>query len=151
MAKTITHSWTKLSFWLGDGASPEDFTSAVCGMTTKSFSLSADTANVNVPDCDNPDLPSWVERVVRSLSAGFNGSGLMAEQNVSDYREWMESGEARNGLVVLDIGAEKGYYEGSWVLTNIEFGASDGNGKISFSAQIQSNGKPEWQSGAVPA
>lgn len=152
MTKATTASWTKLSFWLGDGASPQGFTSAVCGMTTKSFSISADTSNVNVPDCTDPDLPSWVERVVRSLSAGWNGSGIMAEQNFETYRDWMLSGEARDALVVLDISnAKKGYFSGRFVLTQFELTGNDGDGKITFASQVQSDGEIVWIDGAVPA
>jgi len=147
MAKPTTARWSKLTFWLGDGASPEDFTSAVCGMTTKAFTISADTSDINVPDCDDPDLPSWVERVVRSLSAGFNGSGVMADEVMPTYRTWMLSGEAKNAYVVLDI-QTAGYFSGSFVITQFELGGNESDGKITFSAQIQSDGPVVWNAGA---
>lgn len=147
MAKPVTNRWSRLTFWLGDGGSPESFTSAVCGMTTKSFTISADTSDINVPDCDDPDLPSWVERVVRSLSAGWNGSGVMDEATFAKYRAWMFSGEAKNGYVVLDI-TDAGYFSGRFVLTNIEVNGSESDGKIAFTSQVQSDGEITWTAGA---
>lgn len=148
MAKPKTLSWTKLSVWPGDGGSPEDFTSAVCGMTTKSFTLSADTSDITVPDCDDPDQPAWVERVVRSLSGGFSGSGLMAEDIYATWRDWMLSGLAKNVRIVVDGTTIDGYFEGSFLLTSFETNGNQDDGKMQISVQLQSDGPVAWANGA---
>ena len=111
MAKPTTRSWTKLSIWPGDGGSPEDFAQKVCGLTSKGFTLSSDVAETNVPDCDDPDLPGWVERTTRSNSADLSGSGVMAEENFDFYRQWKMSGEEKNTRVVLDLAGFKGGFQ----------------------------------------
>jgi len=148
MAKPTTTSWTKLSIWPGDGASPEDFTQKVCGMTSKGFTLSSEVSESNVPDCDDPDLPGWVERVTRSNSAELTGAGLMAEENFDFYREWKMSGEARNTRIVLDLKTNKGYFEGPFLLTSLELTGNQDDGKIQMSLTFQSASEVTWTTGA---
>lgn len=146
MAKPTTRSWTKLSLWVGDGASPEDFTSYTCGMTTKEFTLSGTTTDVEVPDCDDPDAAIWIERVIRSLSAGFTGSGVMAEETYPFFRTWMLSGAAKNVRVVLELGTP-GYYAGSFLMTSLGTPSSIGDGKVNASVALASNGPVTWAAG----
>jgi hypothetical protein len=47
--------------------SPEVFASP-CGLNSRSFNRTAATNETNVPDCDDPDAASWLERDVVSLS-----------------------------------------------------------------------------------
>ena len=148
MAQATTRRWTKLSIWPGDGASPEDFTTQVCGLTSKGFTLSADTSDSTVPDCDDPDLPSWIERVTRSLSASVSGSGVMAEETLSFWRTWMLAGTEKNVRIVLDLSASDGYFEGLFILTSFELTGNEGDGKIQISVGMQSAGAITWATGA---
>jgi hypothetical protein len=148
MADPTTNSWTKLSIWPGDGASPEDFTAKVCGLTTKEFTISATTSDTDVPDCDDPDAPSWTQRVVRSLSSGLNGAGIMVEEVLPFYRDWMISGEAKNVRIVLTGQTVTGYFEGRYLLTNFGLPANLNDGKIGLSLQFASDGPIAWVNGA---
>lgn len=147
MAKPTTRSWTKLSIWLGDGASPEDFTSRVCGMTTKEFTIEGTTTDSEVPDCDDPDAAVWIERVIRALSGSFSGSGVMAEETYPTYRTWMLSAAPKNVRIVLELGTP-GYYHGSFVMTNLGTPSSIGDGKVGMSIALQSDGPIGWTAGA---
>jgi len=144
MAKATTRSWTKLSIWPGDGASPEVFTSKVCGLTSKGFSLSSDVTESNVPDCDDPDLPSWVERVTKSNSAEISGSGVMAEETFAFWRNWKLDGSAKNVRVVLDLATNAGYFSGSFLLTNFDLTGNEDDGKVNVTLTLQSSGEVEW-------
>src|SRR5215467_4792665 len=95
MAQPITISWTELTIWPGDGQTPETFTNHVCGLTTKEFGIDAATSDIIVPDCDTPDDPAWLERIVRSLSSDFNGTGVMAQESFSFWRDWALGGDVR--------------------------------------------------------
>lgn len=147
MAKPTTLRWTKLSIWPGDGASPEDFTSAVCGLNAKTFNIAGETSDANVPDCDDPDAPSWTERVIRALSSGVSGSGLMAEETFATWRTWALSGEAKNVRIVVDQ-STPGYFQGSYVLTNFELSGNEGDGKMGVSVTLASDGPVTWSTGA---
>lgn len=148
MAKPQTLSWTKLSIWPGDDASPEDFTSAVCGLVTKGFTLSAETSDTTVPDCDDPDAAAWIERVIRSLSSGVSGSGLMAEEKFAFWRTWMLSAEPKNVRIVIDGTTIDGYFAGAYLLTSFELTGAQADGKIQISLQMQSDGEIVWTNGA---
>ncbi|ETR76013.1 hypothetical protein X566_15580 [Afipia sp. P52-10] len=147
MAKPTTNRWSKLSIWPGDGADPEDFTSKVCGLTSKGIAFSADTSDAVVGDCDDPDAPTWTERVTRSLSAGVNGSGLQADETFPFWNNWFLSGEAKNVRIVLDTAAP-GYWQGRFLLTKYEVTGNQGDGKIQSSLSLVSDGPVTWANGA---
>lgn len=148
MAKPSTLSWSKLTIWPGDGGSPEDFTSKSCGLNAKGFSITGTTSDTDVPDCDDPDAPSWTERVIRALSSGVTGAGLMAEETLAFWRDWALSGEGKNVRIVLDGQTVDGFFEGRYVLTQFELAGNQNDGKIGVSLQLQSDGPVVWTSGA---
>lgn len=125
MAKPTTISAAKLLILLGDGGTPENFT-APCGLTTKGFELAASSNNVTVPDCDNPDAPAWVQRVVRDLSSKVSGSGVMAVESFSAWNTWFMSGADKNLRIKLDNDL-LGSYTGAYILSNLKLTATIGN------------------------
>lgn len=147
MAKAITKSWTQLVFYLGDGNSPEDFTKAVCGFNTKAFSLASEMSETRVPDCDDPDLPAWIERNIKTLSASFRGGGVMDKNVFELYREWKMSGEARNCYVILP--GQPGYFTGQFVSSQLDVTGNEDDGKLQISIQASSNGELAWYTGTV--
>lgn len=147
MAKPTTQRPGKFSIWLGDGASPEDFTSATCGFTTKSISFSIDTADVTVPDCDDPDAMNWSERTPTAASATVSGAGVMAEETFDTWNTWALSGEAKNARIVLDK-STPGYWGGFWILTAWEVTGNTSDGKVQVSVTLQSDGEVTWATGA---
>lgn len=147
MAKPTTRRWTAISIWPGDGASPEDFTSKVCGLTTKSFRIGASTSDSEVPDCDDPDAPVWVERVMRARTATIAGSGVLAEETHPFWRDWALTGEAKNCRVAMAF-TVPGYFYGRFVLTQYEMVGNLDGGKLTNSLELQSDGPIAWQAGS---
>lgn len=150
MAKPVTASWSKLLIMVGNGAGPEVF-AAPCALISKGISLTADTSDSNVPDCDSPDLPSWVNRVVRSLTAGVTGSGRLALGAAGSgvWRAWFLSGAAKNCRIKIDVplANDGGYYAGSFVLTAMNITGNESDGKIGVDVTMASDGEVTW----VPA
>lgn len=147
MSKPTTLRWSKLLIYVGDGADPEDFTSQVCGMLSKGISFSTDTGDTVVPDCDDPDLPSWTERTPRALSASVTGSGVLAEEVFAAWRTWFLSAQAKNCRIVIDLATTPGYFAGSFVLTALEITGNEGDGKIQLSISLVSDGAIVWTAG----
>lgn len=147
MAKPTSFRWTKMSIWPGDGADPEDFVSKVCGFTAKRFSITLKTSDSEVPDCDNPDDPTWVERVGQALQSGFAGSGVMAAETFAFWRDWMLSGASKNVRIVIELNAI-GYFAGAYLLTNFELTGNQGDGKVNVSIEAASDGPVTWTTGA---
>lgn len=131
MAKPTTLGFGSFKVYLGDGASPEQFT-APCGFTQKALNLSSASSDTLIPDCDDPTAPAWTEREVSSLSAQIQGSGVMALESLATWREWWESGLSKNIRVEFDTTSalNGGYYEGPGILSNLGFSTQlnqDGN------------------------
>lgn len=148
MTKPTTNRWTKLTIWPGDGASPEVFTSKVCGMTSKGFTLTGQTSDSTVPDCTDPDLPAWIERIIRSLSGSVTGAGVMAEENFGFWRDWMLSGAAKNVRIVVDLQTSPGYFACAMVLTKFELTGNENDGKINVSLSLDTDGEVTWVVGS---
>ncbi len=146
MAKPKTASWSRLLVQLGDGATPTEVFTAPCALITKGLSFSAETSDSNVPDCDNPDLPSWVERNVRALSAEITGAGRLALSAQSPWRTWFMGGEAKNVRIKLDVPLADGggHYAGKFRLTRLNFTGNESEGKIGVEVTMVSDGEVAW-------
>ena len=123
---------------------PAEFV-APCALTTKGINFSAESNDVNVPDCDDPDAPAWTERVVSALSAGLSGSGTLAMESLPVWRAWFLSGEAKQIRAKLDLAAEAGggYFAMSAVLSGLNIGANTGE-LATIEVTIASHGEVTW-------
>ena len=79
MAIATTYGYSKFLIKIGDGGAPEVFTDP-CGLTSKGFTRTANLNDTNMPDCDDPDAPSWLGREVVSYQASIAGAGIVAEE-----------------------------------------------------------------------
>jgi Phage tail tube protein len=149
MAKPTTLAWYKLSLWVGDGVSPvEDFTRKSCGLTSHTFGIRGTVTEVDVPDCDNPEDPVWLERTIRSLSGDVAGAGVLAVENFPFFRDWSLSGLFKNCRVVLQLPVSPGYFAARYVLSTWEIVGTNEDGKIRLNLNFQSDGEVAWQVGA---
>jgi hypothetical protein len=149
MARPTTVKGSKFLIQLGDGEASEAFT-APCALTSKSISFAAETNDTNVPDCDDPDAPTWTERVVAALSGSVSGSGTLAMESLSTWRDWFNSGLEKNIRVKIDLPLANGggYYAMSAVLTTFTQGANQGE-LATIEVEIQSNGEITWTDAAA--
>lgn len=132
-AETIRFSLFKIE--LGDGASPEVF-AAPCGLNSRGFSRTAATSDTNVPDCDDPDAPSWLERDVVSLSASLSGSGVVADEDFDVWDEWFDGAESKNVKVTLGTRV----WIGPMKLSALNVTGERGQ-RVNFEATLDSDGK----------
>lgn len=147
MALPTTLSASKLTIWIGDSASPGTFV-APCGLTTKGIQFSANTNDITIPDCDNPDAASWTGRVVESLSATINGSGVLAMEALATWRAFFEAATEKLCRVVIDDGAGAigGHWDGLFVCTGFNVTGNLGE-KIQVEITAQSAGAVTWTTG----
>lgn len=95
MAQATTYGFSKFLIKIGDGASPESF-SDPCGLTSKGFTRTANMNDTNVPDCDDPDAPSWLNRDVVSYHASIAGAGVQTAESYQIWESWWNAGVTRN-------------------------------------------------------
>lgn len=140
MAQPHTYTFGEFLIEVGNGLSPETF-SAPCGLTSKSFNLQAATSDTNVPDCDDPDAPSWLERDVTSLSRDITGSGVLAEESLELWDDWATSGNPKNVQISLTDG-DNGTrtWTGSYILSGFEITGQIGE-KVQVNVTLVSNGE----------
>lgn len=139
MAKPTTVTGSKLSVWLGDGATPEVFV-APCGLHTRGINFGATANDELIPDCDNPDLPSWVARTVQSLTAGISGSGLLAKEALDAWEGFHFGGVSKNCRVIIDWGGGvQRRYDGAFVCTTFNVTGEIGS-RIKVEVALASDG-----------
>ena len=112
------------------------------------ISITGQTSDSNVPDCDNPDTPGWIERIMRTLSAGVTGAGVVAEENFAFYNTWALAGTAKNVRIVVDLATNPGYFQGSFLLTKFELTGNENDGKMQVSLSLDSDGTVTYTTGS---
>lgn len=144
MARPTTYSAKKLLILLGDGGSPETF-AAPCGLTTRGINFTKETNDTTVPDCDDPDLPAWTERAVRTLSATVSGSGILAAEAFETWRKAFLSTDPVNARIKVDdtLANGGGYFSGAFHLDQFNVTGEIGN-KIQVEISMSSDGEVTW-------
>ena len=149
MAQAQTIRFGEQALLIGDGADPEVF-SAPCGITSLTKSTSTNTSDIDIPDCDDPDLVIWlgIDEVSKRMTLTF--SGTIAQQSLALWQEWELDGGLRNVRWLRNLTnlALRGYLEGPALLTEFEE-TSEARGRYTFTGTIIFDGKPVWT--ALPA
>lgn len=142
MAQATTLRFSQFLISLGDGATPEVF-SAPCGLNSREFNRSAASNDTNVPDCDDPDAASWLERDTVSLSSSLSGSGVVAAEDFSVWNTWFESGATKNVKIEMTGDASLTWI-GPYKLTALNVTGNRGS-RVTFTASMESDGEVELQ------
>jgi predicted secreted protein len=135
MTQATTLKFGQFLVKLGNGASPEVF-AAPCGLNTRSFNLTAAANETNVPDCDNPDAASWLERDITSLSRSITGAGIVADEDFDTWNDWAESGDSKN--VQITLGTRT--WQGPFKCTRLNV-TGDRGSRVKFDVTLDSDGE----------
>lgn len=135
MTKATTLKFSQFLIQLGNGATPEVFSSP-CGLNSRGFSRSSATNDTNVPDCDNPDAPSWLERDVVSLAGALTGAGVVADEDFDTWNSWFESGVSKNIKITLGTRV----WLGGAILSKLDITGARGK-RTEFTASIDTDGE----------
>jgi len=139
MAKAVTTKPGKMVLKIGNGASPEVI-AAPCGLTSKSIAFSSSFGETRIPDCEDPDAATWLERNKHSLSAAISGDGVLAATVVELYWDFLNSSESRTCEVSIGFSTGTMTYSGKFHLENFSPGAEDTAGAVTASISLQSDG-----------
>lgn len=135
---TGPYSGNKMLIEVGDGAAPEVF-AAPCGLTTKGINRTANANDSEVPDCDDPDAPVWIEREIQSMSWEVSGSGLLMEDSAATWETWFASGEPRNIKVKIPRATGGRVYSGAALLTALNVTGNRGE-KVAIEVTLSGTG-----------
>ena len=140
MAQAQSLKFSQFLVQLGNGANPEVFDSP-CGLNSRSFNRTAATNDTNVPDCDDPDAPSWLERDIVSLSSSISGAGVVADEDFDHWNTWFEGGSSNNIRITLG----KRVWIGPYKFTKSNVTGQRGS-RTTFDVTLDSDGETKLQS-----
>lgn len=144
MALATTIKFGKQTMLIGDAASPEVFT-APCGFEQLTMAINIATSEVNIPDCDDPDLAAWLATDEVSRQMALTGSGVLALESLVVWRSWWLDGGEKNvrWFSTTGVVATNGYYAAPAVLTSYEEQGQRGQ-RWTQSVGVALNGKPTF-------
>lgn len=115
----------------------------------RGISFSAEGSDSNVPDCDDPSLPSWRQTFIDSISAEINGGGMLHTTSTENFFVWLTAGTPKNVRARIDTtGADGGgYFAGAFKLTQFNVTGSRGE-KITAEITMANHGAVTWTDAA---
>lgn len=120
---------------------------APCGITGLTRTIDTNTADIDLPPCEDPDAITWlgVDPVSKRMTLAFQGT--LADNALPVWDSWSMSDEAdRKVRWYRNIGApNQGYWEGRAVLTQYQE-QSQNRGRYTNSGTVIFDGKPIWTS-----
>lgn len=143
MATATTGTFNQFKILIGDGATPTEVFTPICGLTSRGLTGSADVVTSEVPDCTDEDLPSWQEKDVKSIGMSLSGSGMWSQESHEMLLRWFLTGAKKN-IRVQYANADTGdveFVNGPAVLTQLNNAAEKG-GRISAEISLEFTAKP---------
>jgi hypothetical protein len=133
---------------ISNGLTPPVY-EAWCGITQFTRTINKNIGTVDMPDCNNPDLPSWMIAYLISNQMVVSGSGTSEEKSLRKFDEWAVSGEERSVRWYRNLSADDGggYYVGPALISAFEETGTQ-RAPWAFSFGITFSGKPEWVAAA---
>jgi hypothetical protein len=151
MAQADTIRFGKAFILLSNMVLPTPTFTAPCGFESLALNINIATSDVNIPDCDDPDLAAWLATDVVSKQMSLTGSGVLDTGAMQVWQDWWLNDLPEPEVDVRffrDLSQAKGggYFQAPGVLTS--YGESGQRGqRWQNSVTINLNGKPVW----VPA
>lgn len=97
MAAIMSARGHQYTVQIGNGATPtEVFAHPALINTTRSLTMTVNTASAEVPDATNQALPATTVRVAQSTDSKIDGAGLLHTSSLKEYMDWAASGVAKN-------------------------------------------------------
>lgn len=142
---------TYFSLMLGDGATPTEVFTAICGIRTRNFTHQSNTSDVFTRDCADPENVPVRNLIVTGSQWDLTGEGVLNRANLEDLQA-ADDGQPHNFRYLFTEPADdevyQGYYAGAGIITNFAITAEDEN-FATISLTIASDGPWAWTS--VPA
>jgi hypothetical protein len=114
--------------------------SSPCGLTTKNLQISKNLQEIDIPDCDDPDAPSWIARDVQNLSITVSGDGVAAAESVPDWNDAAISTFSIPLKVEIEFTTGMKTFTGDFIVDQLTFGAEQG-GRVTLGFNAQSDGQ----------
>lgn len=138
MSYPTTIKGQKIVLQLGDGESPEAFTT-VCGLNTRGLQRSRAANDAQVWDCTDPDALPIIERESGASDWTITGEGYAVAAELDRIEEAFET-PANWRVTFFGAGTTATRtYTGNAIMTDLNIGATNGE-KASISLTLSGNG-----------
>lgn len=135
---------TYFSLMLGDGATPTEVFTALCGITTRNFTSQKNTNDVFTRDCADPENVPVRNVIVTGAQWDLTGEGTLNRQNLEAIMA-ADDGQPHNFRYLFTEPTTdevfQGYYAGAGIITNLTINSED-ESFATISITIASDG--EW-------
>lgn len=114
-----------------------------CGLNNHSATWTKGFTEVDVPPCDDPEMPAWIERGVTSLDFSANGSGILAAEAVDEWWAAFNKTTSINARIYIgkiDDATNGRYWQGKVHVSSFEVTGERG-GKAQTTVSIVSDGE----------
>lgn len=141
MATQTSIPFQDFAVYIGDGQSPTEGFTKVCGLRTRGFSRTSETSQSGLLDCADESLPMATATNVVSKNSELTGSGVAEADDFLLLDDAYESGASTN----FRIGSpdpSKFYWQGAFLVTTLTATAdktSEG-GRVTFDLTLTSDG-----------
>jgi hypothetical protein len=111
MAKPTTYKGSLVAIYLEDPDYPGVYIKP-CGLNNHSVQFTKNAEEIEVPDCDDPEAPQWIERDVRSLDFSATGEGVLAAEALPTWWAAFNTTDAINARIYIGAldDSTNGYY-----------------------------------------
>lgn len=113
---------------------------APCGFSSKSFTLTKNLQEIDIPDCDDPDAVAWIGRDAQNLSAVIAGNGVAAAESVPAWNTAWNSVESIPAMVEIEFSTGTLTYTGLFQVDSLAFTAEQA-GRVQLAVNMQSDGE----------
>lgn len=128
---------------IGDGETSEAF-ATLCGLTTKTMTVNANTYDVTTPNCTTPGGQLWREVQTGMRQVAISGNGYFEDSAAEERLRAVLMGTGQTDsddavanfqLIVPDFGT----FAGAFHVDSLEFGGEQENG-VTYTLSLSSNG-----------
>lgn len=100
MATQNTTKFADIALLFGDGATPTEGFDAICGITDIDWTTGTSEESEDLPDCDDPDAPSYESPTVTAVSDTVQIQGFVDADHEDVFDEWVRTGVQKNIRIV---------------------------------------------------
>lgn len=113
---------------------------APCGFTSKSFTLTKNLQEIDIPDCDDPDAVAWVGRDAQNLSAVITGDGVAAAESVPLWNDAWQAVDSVPAQIEIEFSSGVLTYTGYFQVDELAFTAEQA-ARVTLAVNMQSDGE----------
>ena len=139
MAYTDTLSGKLVQVAIGDGATPTEAFTVLCGILEKTLDRTKNITETTVYDCADVNAPPVVQREVENTDWSMNASGQLDRGALTGFEAAYNASGSRNVRFIYKDTVINKYYQGKAIMSNLQIGATNGQ-KTTVSVNLVADG-----------